>query len=1066
MPSVKKLIRKKNTTIFGTWNLNGKLREPLRQEELFEDMKSQKVSFAALQETMWDENVAVNGRNGEVIINFSSQDDGYRGLGFYISSEWKERLVTTKIVNGRMAVMRFRAFSETGNEGKADLVIINVYAPTLMRAKGHPEITESFYHELEQLYQAEKKGTTSVFLTGDFNSKIGKLREEDGKFMGKYGKGERNENGDILQHFLEENGLYLANTHFNHRDRQIASWHKVRVHNQIDYIVVPRHMMKLFTDAKATAPQRYRSDHSLVIGKILFKALYKIRRIKREQEIKRNLNALVHTDLTADFKNVVSGRLKHETEINPEMTAKERYELIKSTLKKSADETLPRAPVRVNGKIKYLDDEIINSLSKMQLRLTKQIYHSRGRINQEKKTKLRKKRGKVFKRIRERIKELNEKRIEELANELENSKGNRKVFEVARILTKNQDTAFSLYDKNSDRIYETAVMMKAITAFYSGFFAREGATQIPQWRGEPRALTKIITGAEVTKAAKKLRNHRALGPDNIAGELIKYGGEEMHAELAKTFNGIFENHEAIEELKEGYLFALNKPGKTRTAENTRPLVFLSITRKVLSSIVLQRISRKSDNFLSLSQHASRAHRSTTEVAMTAQWLSATSEKYAERIHIMGIDLSKAFDCIDRSILMQILEEYEIATEDELRLIQYLISETKLQVKIGKTYGEKFYTIIGTPQGDALSPLLFLIYLEKIIRTANMQEYLTQRDITYAYADDVNFALIEADEKRTDRHKDQQKYEAIAGCPCAACRAYALESYLPQHFAKYYMQMNVGKTTHVEFTEKNSSEVQLSTVGNNVSGKHECAARIQSANSAFNSMQRIWLRRASISIETKMKLYNSCVKSRLLYNAGASAYKRTELDKLDAAHRRHLRRLLGVFYPEHISNEETYQRTKTRPISIDVIELRWTLLGHTLRLPNDTPGNKVITQYFQRRVSGNEEKRKTTRRGRILTTLPRLLQRDLRERLTNHERMKYFNVDDLDNGRHLVILRMRAERRDLWRDGVAVIVKKEHRQWTKRNKAKGEKRAAEKIAYEAKKSNEENRRRRTIDQYFR
>jgi hypothetical protein len=72
--------------------------------------------------------------------------------------------------------------------------------------------------------------------------------------------------------------------------------------------------------------------------------------------------------------------------------------------------------------------------------------------------------------------------------------------------------------------------------------------------------------------------------------------------------------------------------------------------------------------------------------MTAQWLSATSEKYAERIHIMGIDLSKAFDYIDRSILMQILEENKIATEDELRLIQYLISETKLQMKIGKTYG--------------------------------------------------------------------------------------------------------------------------------------------------------------------------------------------------------------------------------------------------------------------------------------------------------------------------------------------------------------------------------------------
>jgi len=38
-----------------------------------------------------------------------------------------------------------------------------------------------------------------------------------------------------------------------------------------------------------------------------------------------------------------------------------------------------------------------------------------------------------------------------------------------------------------------------------------------QWRGEPRALEKIITGAEVTEAAKRLRNNRALGPDDVAG---------------------------------------------------------------------------------------------------------------------------------------------------------------------------------------------------------------------------------------------------------------------------------------------------------------------------------------------------------------------------------------------------------------------------------------------------------------------------------------------------------------------------------------------------------------------
>ena len=163
-------------------------------------------------------------------------------------------------------------------------------------------------------------------------------------------------------------------------------------------------------------------------------------------------------------------------------------------------------------------------------------------------------------------------------------------------------------------------------------------------------------------------------------------------------------------------------------------------------------------------------------------------------------------------------------------------------------------------------------------------------------------------------------------------------------------MSAGEATHAEFKMGNSTEAQLTTVGNDVNGKRECAGRVQSANSAFNSMQRIWLRKASLSID------DSCVQSRMLYNAGASVYARVELDKLDAAHRRRLRRVLGVFYPEHMSNEETRRRTGARPTSIDVIEKRWTLLGHTLRLAKDTTGNKVITQYFQSTVTGTNKAR--------------------------------------------------------------------------------------------------------------
>ena len=163
----------------------------------------------------------------------------------------------------------------------------------------------------------------------------------------------------------------------------------------------------------------------------------------------------------------------------------------------------------------------------------------------------------------------------------------------------------------------------------------------------------------------------------------------------------------------------------------------------------------------------------------------------------------------------------------------------------------------------------------------------------------------------------------------------------------------------------------------------------------------------------------------------------------------------------------------------MIEKRWTLLGHLLRLEKETTGNKVITQRFQSKATGANEERKPTRRGRVLTTLPRLLQRDLREKLTIHERRLYFNIDDLESGRHMDILRRTAVNRSKWRSGVEAMAEKEHARWIKRNAVKSRKRAAEKVTYERRKRDEEEarkrqrtrtetgrKRQRTIDQYFR
>ena len=80
-------------------------------------------------------------------------------------------------------------------------------------------------------------------------------------------------------------------------------------------------------------------------------------------------------------------------------------------------------------------------------------------------------------------------------------------------------------------------------------------------------------------------------------------------------------------------------------------------------------------------------------------------------------MSAAFDIIDRATLLNILET--IIEEDELKLVRFLLSNTCLNIRIGGTKEEKKFTSnIGTPQGDSLSPILFVVILKMLSKKSD------------------------------------------------------------------------------------------------------------------------------------------------------------------------------------------------------------------------------------------------------------------------------------------------------------------------------------------------------------
>ena len=116
----------------------------------------------------------------------------------------------------------------------------------------------------------------------------------------------------------------------------------------------------------------------------------------------------------------------------------------------------------------------------------------------------------------------------------------------------------------------------------------------------------------------------------------------------------------------------------------------------------------------------RKGRGTRDQIANISWIIEKEREFQKSIYFCSIDYAKAFDCMDHDKLWKILKEMGIP--DYLTcLMRNLYAGQEATIRTGHGTTDWFQTGKGVHQGCILSPCLFNLYAEYIIRNAGLDE---------------------------------------------------------------------------------------------------------------------------------------------------------------------------------------------------------------------------------------------------------------------------------------------------------------------------------------------------------